>query len=343
MIKLLTFIFMLSFFSCSSVKPIGTSETHENNQLAEVDVGELGHTAGAVNQIPVVTSPIETIRIGENGGNIYTQSEAQNVSSDDFLKKTRIGLSLGPGLYRSLNYVSVLKALEKQKLTPKAITGTEFGAVIAAMYASGMTPEVIEWNFYKYFKEKRNYRLYSSEWIEELDSLLLQKFKDKKIQDTSKKFYITLYNAKTKKTYFFDKGNIRDLLLLNFKLSSSVKNSQSTSYTSAMESEVFNARLMKKIGTDFTIGVDSLGTKFDLEDSNEFLIGIYGKVSGQIVKEKKAFDFFFALPLSKMSLDSTENVPFFMLNTEQTVTAQMPSLKKVLQIKLSPSSEVLEN
>ncbi len=343
MINVLTLFFLLLIGSCSSIKTLDSSKGQENNQLAQVDMGELGSLPGSQNQNPTVMPPIDTIRIGENGGNVYTQNDNVAQANDDQLKKMRISLSFGPGLYRSLNYVSVLKILEKHKLAPKTITGTEFGAVVAAMYAIGMTPEVIEWNFYKYFKEKKNYRLYSDEWLEELDKLLLEKFKNKKIQETSKKFFITLYNSKTKKTYFFDKGNIRELLLSNFRLTGSEKNSQTTAYSTAMESEVFNPRLMKKVGSDFVIGVDSLGMKFDLEDSNEFLIGIYGKASGQILKEKKAFDFFITLPLSKMSLDSTENVAFFMMNSQQAVESQMASLKKTMQLKISPSLEVLEN
>jgi len=342
MIKLFSYCIFILFVSCGTLKSTQSKSKNDNAQLAEVDVGDFGGEKSA-NQSPVLSPPVETIRIGENGGNVYAQNEMQIAPNEDQVKRARIGLSFGPSLYRSLNYVSVLKSFEKNKIIPKAVTGTEFGAVVAAMYAMGMTPEVIEWNFYKYFKEKRNYRLYSNDWLEELDTLLLEKFKDKKIQETNKKFYITLYNPHSKKTYFFDKGNIRELLNLNFRLSSSVKNISKSSYTTAMESEVFNAKLMKKVGTDFVIGVDGLSTKFDFEDSNEFLIGIYGKVSGQIAKEKKSFDYFITLPLSSMSLDTTENVSQFMLNSEHFSETQIPLIKKNLLQKFSPSPDVLEN
>jgi hypothetical protein len=44
-----------------------------------------------------------------------------------------------------------------------------------------------------------------------------------------------------------------------------------------------------------------------------------------------------------MSLDSTENVAFFMMNSQQAVESQMTSLKKTIQLKISPSPETLEN
>lgn len=339
MTNIFIFLFAIIFSSCSAIKPLHSNQ----DQLAQVDLGEYGSNPGKNSQNTVITPPTDTIRIGENGGDVYTQNETEmNSSSEDQAKRLRISLSFGPGLYRTLNYVSVLKVLEKHNLAPKIVTGTEFGAVVAAMYATGMTPEIIEWNFYKYFKEKRNYRPYSSEWIEEIDTFLLEKFKNKNIEDSSRKFFITLFNFKNKKTYYFDKGNIRNLLLLNFKLSNTNQNARKNVYSTAMESEVFNPRLIKKVGSDFSIGVDSLGTKFELEDSNEYLIGIYGKISGKIAKEKKGFDFFISLPLSNMSLDSTANVASYMMSSQQVIESQINSLKKTIQIKTSPSANGLE-
>ena len=103
---------------------------------------------------------------------------------------------------------------------------------------------------------------------------------------------------KTKKTYYFDKGNIRDLLLLNLKLSTDFKESKSgQKYSTAFEKEVYNARLLRQLGAEFTIAVDVLGTKFDFDVPNEFLIGVYGRTAGRIQKEKKDFDYAVTLPL----------------------------------------------
>jgi hypothetical protein len=344
-------VLLVTLTACSSIqqlppKPTGTTTTTTATSThvpAQVDVSlpnEIGINGGAT---PQLLPNEETVRLGDRGGDIFMPVEDSATIGQGFSKRLRIGLSLGPGLYRTINYVSLLKFLERQNLPPQMITGTGFGAIVAAMYASGMTPEVIEWNFYRYFKEKRKYRPYESEWLEEIDSLLLEKLKNKNIQDTSKKFYITLYNAKTKKTYYFNKGNIRDHLLMSLKLSNSVDPRQKTAqYTAAFESEVFNPGLMKRLGIDFAIGADVLGTKFDFEDSNEFLIGVYGRAAGRIAKQKRGFDYFYSIPLSKMSLDSTENGAFYLLKTQEYIEAQSGSLKKLIQQKISSGQKTAE-
>lgn len=327
--------------ACGSVvhlppKPVPGQVTIPANTPAQVDMGlneEIGINSGAT---PQLIPTEETVRLGDRGGDIFTPVEDSATIGQGVSKKLRIGLSLGPGLYRTINYVSLLKFLERQNLSPQIISGTGFGAIVAAMYASGMTPEMIEWNFYRYFKEKRNHRPYVEAWLEEVDTLLIEKIKSKNIQDTPKKFYMTLFNVKTKKTYYFDKGNIRDLLLMNLKLSNSVDTrSNRTEYTAAFENEVFNAGLMKRIGVDFAIGADVLGAKFDFEESNEFLIGVYGKAAGRVQKQKKGFDYFYSIPVSKMSLDSTENGAFYLLKTQEYVEAQSGTLKKLIQQKIS--------
>ena len=335
---LLLSFFLFVFVACSSIRPLSnkslTTPPTSSVTPDQVDLGlpqEIGINNGAT---PQLIPNEETVRLGDRGGDVFTPVDEASTIGQENSRKLRIGLSLGPGLYRTINYVSLLKFLERQNLSPQIITGTGFGAIVAAMYASGMTPEVIEWNFYKYFKEKRKHRPYESEWLEEIDSLLLEKLRNKNIQDTPKKFYITLYNAKTKKTYYFDKGNIRNHLLMNLKLSNS-GSERGVGYTTAFESEVFNVKLMKRLGADFAIGADVLGSKFDFEDSNEFLIGVYGRTAGRISREKKGFDYFYSIPLAKMSLDSTENGAFFLLKTQEYVEAQSNTLKKLIQQKFA--------
>lgn len=275
----------------------------------------------------------ETVRIGERGGDIFAGNTVTGSSTREN-KKLRIGLNLGPGIYRTINYVSFLKILERQNLAPEIITGTGFGAIVAAMYASGMTPEAIEWNFYKYFKEKKRSRPYEQDWINEIDEILLSRFKTLNVQEMKKKLVITLYDHQTQKTYYFDKGNIRDLLLLNLKLSSSAKESKTGArYSTAFEKEVFNARLLKQLGAEFTIAADVLGTRFDFEVTNEFLIGVYGGIAGRIQKERKDFDYSVTLPLKSMNLDSIKNSSSFMQASYDFMQKQAPLIFKKIQTK----------
>ncbi len=333
---LITLFFILS--SCSFIKPINShGQKKIGNQQMDPDQVDLAvEPTAKTEDAPIEIVPQEeTVRVGDRGGDVYSNSDQIDNQGRVENRKLRIGLSLGPGIYRTINYVSFLKILERQNLAPDIVTGTGFGAIVAAMYATGMTPEVIEWNFYKYFKEKSKNKPYDSGWVAEVDAVFLKKFKTMNIQDTKKKFFITLYDNETKKTYYFDKGNIRDLLLLNLKLSNNFTESKKTQkYSTAFEKEVFNARLLRQLGAEFTIAADALGTKFDFENTNEFLIGVYGRAAGQIQKEKKDFDYSVTLPLSTMNLDSTKDGPLFLQRTYEFMQKQSPTILKKIQAKL---------
>lgn len=67
----------------------------------------------------------------------------------------KIGLVLSGGGARAIAHLGIMKALEEEKITFSKIAGASAGAVIAALYAGGMTPEQIYdrfvnlklWNF----------------------------------------------------------------------------------------------------------------------------------------------------------------------------------------------------
>ena len=322
---------LLLVSACSSIQPIH----HESNRPDKVELGVKDLAEAAKKEDNNTNIKVEeTVRVGDQGGQVYTNPEIAPTTSDKVERKIRIGLNLGPGLYRVINYVSVLKVLERQNLAPTVVTGTGMGAIVAAMYAVGMTPEMIEWNFYKYFKENKNARPYEKDWLRHIDHALLAKFKNTKVEDTKKKFFITLYNSKFKKAYYFDHGNIHDLLMAGLKLQENYGDSAENKYVAVFEKEVFNAHLLNQMGADFTLGIDSLGSKFDFDRPNEFLIGIYGRASGRIQKEKGSFDYIVSLPLSKINLDSTKDMPLSMKRTYEFMTKELVQIKNKMQTKM---------
>lgn len=64
------------------------------------------------------------------------------VINRNFAKK--IGLVLGSGAAKGLAHIGVLKMLDKEKIPVDFISGTSIGALMGAMYASGITGEEIE-------------------------------------------------------------------------------------------------------------------------------------------------------------------------------------------------------
>ncbi len=331
--KWITLILLFLLTACSSVKTTNSNQRSvDNEQLANVDL-ELSEAAQKENEA-IIQPNEETIRLGTKGGDVYVQGDEHGTQSAlEKIKRLKIGLSLGPGLYRTISYVSMLKQLEKARLVPSVITGTEFGAIVAAMYASGMTPESIEWNFYKYFKEKSNRKVFSDDWIEDIDKHLISKIKIKNIEEAKKKLFLTLYSPKTKKTHFFEKGNLRQILLLNFKIFDPEE--PNVAYTTAFEKEIFNSNLLKHFGSEVTIAADVLGPKHELIDTNEQVSSLYSKAFTLLKKEKRTYDFFSEIPVSHTALDSTKDGPEVLLKSKQFFDTQSVIIKKSLIQKYS--------
>ena len=55
----------------------------------------------------------------------------------------RIGLTLSGGGAKGLAHAGVLKALEEYGLRPQILSGVSAGAIVAALYADGKTPDEI--------------------------------------------------------------------------------------------------------------------------------------------------------------------------------------------------------
>ena len=56
-------------------------------------------------------------------------------------RQARIGLALGGGAARGFAHVGVIQVLQEAGLHPQVVTGTSAGSLVAALYASGKTPQ----------------------------------------------------------------------------------------------------------------------------------------------------------------------------------------------------------
>ena len=65
------------------------------------------------------------------------------ISLAEQLKGKRVGLALSSGYFGFYHHAGVLKAVLERGITPVKITGTSAGAIVAAMYASGLSPDEI--------------------------------------------------------------------------------------------------------------------------------------------------------------------------------------------------------
>ncbi len=59
--------------------------------------------------------------------------------------RLKIGLALSGGGARGMAHVGVLKALEEKRIPIDYIAGTSMGSIVGGLYATGMSPEDLEW------------------------------------------------------------------------------------------------------------------------------------------------------------------------------------------------------
>lgn len=59
--------------------------------------------------------------------------------------RPKIGLALSGGGARGMTHVGVLKALEEKNIPIDYIAGTSMGSIVGGLYATGMSPEDLEW------------------------------------------------------------------------------------------------------------------------------------------------------------------------------------------------------
>jgi NTE family protein len=63
----------------------------------------------------------------------------------DAKPRPKIGLALSGGGARGMAHVGVLKALEEKRIPIDYIAGTSMGSIVGGLYATGMSPEDLEW------------------------------------------------------------------------------------------------------------------------------------------------------------------------------------------------------
>ena len=83
-------------------------------------------------------------RLGGFFGNLRRSQPPEEAAEAESPSATpRIGLALGGGFARGIAHAGVLKILEQHQIPIYSITGVSAGAIVAAAYASGASPEEI--------------------------------------------------------------------------------------------------------------------------------------------------------------------------------------------------------
>jgi hypothetical protein len=220
-------------------------------------------------------------------------------------KKTSIALIFGPGLNRTVGYSTFLKALKRQNVEVEMVSGTGMGAIVAAHFASGKTPQKLEWLFFKFFNETKGKKPYSKSWKKSLEEVFLKEFKNVKVEDLKIPLVVPVYQKNPPMVKNINKGNLFELLEAQFIFSTK----EEGPYTSPLTKEVYNGFWMKKLGAKVVVGIDVLGKKLIFEEEDKSLKDLYNKILKTVRNDRGDLDLFFSLPFSEMPLDSEKKLP----------------------------------
>lgn len=128
----------------------------------------------------------------------------------------KIGLVLSGGGARGFAHLGVIKALEELELTPSIISGTSAGAIVAAFYSAGFSPEeIIEIALNGKFFGFSNLKLKKSGLfnMQSFEKIYKKHFEHNLIEKLPIPISIAATDIVKGKTKFFTNGNLTNALL----------------------------------------------------------------------------------------------------------------------------------
>jgi hypothetical protein len=252
--------------------------------------------------------------------------QSSSINSSNTPKKKVWGLYLGPGINRTIGHAVAVRAIHEKGIQFNMISGTGLGAVVAAYLAMGLTPEVIEWKFHKFFLKIKDKRPFSREWLTQVNKSLLADFENLQIQSTKLTLIIPVYNYNDKKIEYARRGNLKEKILENLQLEKTKGNNISVLTNGSISFQKF-----RELGMQVIISIDALSGKVNFLKKEDFLIGIFGKLSA--ARSTSLADFNFELPSSNFSLDSINELPEYLRATYLSMETDSKDLAKEFQKK----------
>mgnify|MGYP000490778799 CR=1 FL=1 len=132
------------------------------------------------------------------------------------LKDKKVGLALGGGAVLGAVHVGVLKALEEKGVKIEAICGTSVGAIVAALYAFGKTPQEIEKIVVEFEWKKLSSLTLSKYGIlsnEKIGDIIKQIIGDKKFKDANIPLGMVATDITTGEKIILEKGSVADAVV----------------------------------------------------------------------------------------------------------------------------------
>lgn len=224
----------------------------------------------------------------------------EQTESAEGQKKKALALILSPGLYRSIAQLALLREFERSSVDLHMLSGVGFGAIVAALYACGKTPEKIEWIFYKFYSRAKDIAPHSEKWFKVLETTLQGELGDKRIEQANKVFILPLFDTSKQELVLFKKGPLVKLLIDNMRVTPKLK----SNYLSTIRHKIYFPKTLKKMGADLVLGVNVLNERLFFETQNSEQIKTYVEASRHMSTGNEGLDEYLKLNLEEFALDT---------------------------------------
>ena len=246
------------------------------------------------------------------------------VESDGTKGATVVALAIMPGLYRTPAAISFIRCAETHGLHFHLYTGFEMGAVLAAMAAFEISPDKIEWIFYKFMQKTKNFKAYSPEWLLAAREELLGIFVNKKIEDAPKTLLLPVYDRLDKKVIFLKKGALVPALEANLR----IYPSKGSSWSSAATWDMSSREILTKNSADKIIRLEFFDRAFEPKVKDVSLSPGWKKIWGISLEGlQNSADIFISLPLDDGMLDEALDIPHLFKKTREYCDSMIEEVK----------------
>ncbi len=234
------------FFILIFLVSCGSQKSQDYNHVAESMVVDWN-----IDKDRVVPKIDESSPVGNEYGPV-PQEEEKIKKIEESQKPT--ALLLGPGGYRTLSYLSLLKELKLRGETPHVVIGHGLGAVMAAYFSFGYQPDYIEWKFFKFTKKAKDLQIYSEDWLRLVEKELIDELKEKRIEQGKLTLIVPVLSKKWNRVIYLKRGNLQKSLMANVDLLGKEK----SPYRPSFFTEIINQKTLDDLGIGKVIVIDLL-------------------------------------------------------------------------------------
>ncbi len=212
-----------------------------------------------------------TNKVGEFGPGNDSAAAVTNAEN----RQKVVGVFFGPGLYQTIESLTVLECFERLDLPVHVVSGVGMSSLIALLYAQGMSLQNIEWQIFKSLRENK-YKPYSEKWLEQWRHFFAKNIDLKKIKLSNRTALIpSLIGDNIALTNRF---HIKDVFEINFNL---------RSRNFHLKKNLISLQLDKGNLVDKLIYVNFLRPSNFQSRENEYLKGLFLKSYSLFQKAEK--------------------------------------------------------